>query len=233
MVIRGSLCALEKLKIFFAVKGFNWYNKTLRESNDKGSEKRVELREEDVLTLAARVLSEERLNHTLLVADHAVNLAKHHGLDPVKARCAGLAHDLAKELPIKDQLDLARRWELLHYPEDEQSPYVLHGRLAAYWLEHYYKVEDQDILAAIANHTLGRAGMSPLEMLIYSADLTEASRDFPQVDKLRQALDDDLEKGTLMCVEHTLRYLRKIKRPIHPLTELTYEDLQRRTKFGT
>ncbi|MDP4127538.1 MAG: bis(5'-nucleosyl)-tetraphosphatase (symmetrical) YqeK [Bacillota bacterium] len=193
----------------------------------------MELRAEEVLTLAARVLSEERLQHTLFVADHAVNLAKHHGLDQIKARCAGLAHDLAKELPIKDQLDLARRWNLLYCPEDEQSPYVLHGRLAAYWLEHYYKVDDPDILAAIANHTLGRAGMSRLEMLIYSADLTESSRDFPKVDKLRQSLYDDLEKGTLACVEHTLIYLRENNRSIHPLTELTYEDLQRRIKVGT
>lgn len=193
----------------------------------------MELREEDVLNLAARVQSEERFKHTLSVADHAVNLAKHHGLDPVQARCAGLAHDLAKELPLKDQLDLARRWNLLDYPEDEQSPYILHGRLAAYWLEHYFKVEDSDVLAAIANHTLGRPGMSHLEMLIYSADLTEASRDFPKVDKLRQSLYDDLEKGTLACVKHTLIYLQESKRPIHPLTQLTYEDLQRRINVGT
>ncbi len=193
----------------------------------------MELREEDVLNLATRVLSEERFNHTLLVADHAVNLAKHHGLNPVQARCAGLAHDLAKELPLKDQLDLARRWNLLDYPEDEQSPYVLHGRLAAYWLEHYFKVDDSDVLAAIANHTLGRPGMSHLEMLIYSADLTESSRDFPKVDKLRQSLYDDLEKGMLACVKHTLIYLKESKRPIHPLTELTYEDLQRRINLGT
>lgn len=193
----------------------------------------MELQEKDVLTLASRVLSEERLKHTLLVADHAESLARHHGLDPLKARFAGVGHDLAKELPIQDQLDLARRWNLLHYPEDELNPYVLHGRLAAYWLEHYFKVEDQDILAAIANHTLGRAGMSRLEMLIYSADLTEASRDFPKVDKLRQSLYDNLEKGTLACVEHTLIYLRESKRPIHPLTELTYKDLQRRINIGT
>ena len=191
------------------------------------------LRVEDVLVLATRVLSEERFKHTSDVADWAEKLAKHHGLDPVKARCAGLAHDLAKEIPIKDQLSLARRWDLFHYPEDEQYPYVLHGRLAAYWLEHYYKVEDTEILAAIANHTLGRPGMSPLEMLIYSADLTEPSRDFPKVDKLRQSLYDDLEKGTLACVERTLIYLRESKHPIHPLTQLTYEDLQRRQNIGT
>ena len=186
-----------------------------------------------LLDLATRVLSEERLEHTLGVADWAEKLALCHGLDPVKARCAGLAHDLAKEIPMKNQLRFARRWNLIKYPEDEQNLAVLHGPVAAYWLEHYYGVDDADFLAAVANHTLGRPGMSPLEMLIYSADLTEANRDFPKVDKLRQSLYDDLEKGTFECVEHTLIHLREIKRPIHPLTQLTYEDLQRRLHIGT
>ena len=191
------------------------------------------LRAEEVYVLAARVLTEERLKHTLGVADWAENLARHHGLDPVKARCAALAHDLAKGIPIKDQLSLARRWNLLKYPEDELYPYVLHGYLAAYWLEHYFGVDDTEVLAAVTSHTLGRPGMSPLEMVIYSADLTEPGRDFPEVDKLRQSLYDDLEKGTFECVKGTLIYLRESNHPIHPLTQLTYEDLQRRQTIGT
>ncbi len=191
------------------------------------------LRVEEVYDFAARVLSEKRFKHTLGVADWAEELARRHGLDSVKARCAGLAHDLAKEIPIKDQINLARYWNLFNYHEDEQSPSVLHGPIAAYWMEQYYKVDDPEVLAAVANHTLGRPGMTPLEMLIYSADLTEPNRNFPKVDNLRQSLYDDLEKGTLVCVEHTLLYLRESKHSIHPLTQLTYEDLQRRQKIGT
>ncbi|MDR3601634.1 MAG: bis(5'-nucleosyl)-tetraphosphatase (symmetrical) YqeK [Desulfosporosinus sp.] len=191
------------------------------------------LQVEEVYNLALRMLSEERFKHTLGVANWAEELARHHGLDPVKARCAGLAHDLGKGIIIEDQLSLARRWNLLNYPEDELYPYVLHGRLAAYWLEHYYRVDDVEILAAVANHTLGRPGMSPLEMLIYCADLTEPSRDFPKVDKLRQSLYDDLEKGMFACVEGILIYLKESNHPIHPLTQLTYEDMQRRQTIGT
>ncbi|MGC7870081.1 bis(5'-nucleosyl)-tetraphosphatase (symmetrical) YqeK [Desulfosporosinus sp. SYSU MS00001] len=193
----------------------------------------MELQVEEVMSLAKHMISESRFKHTLGVADHAEMLAKRHGVDPVKARCAGLAHDLAKELPAKVQVGLARYWNLLEYPEDEKYPYVLHGRLSAYWLEHYFKVEDKDLLAAIASHTLGRPGMSPLEMLIYSADLTEPGRTFPEVDKLRQSLYDDLEKGTFDCVEGTLLYLKESNHPIHPLTQLTYDDLKRRISIGT
>ena len=193
----------------------------------------MKLQVEVLRDLVARVLSEERFRHTLGVADWAEELAHHHGLDPVRARCAGLVHDLAKEIPIKSQLRYARRWNLLKYPEDELSPYVLHGSVAAYWLEHYYGLDDAEVLAAVANHTLGRPGMCPLEMLIYSADLTEPDRDFPKVDFLRQSLYDNLEKGTLACVEHTLLYLKEGKRPIHPLTQLTFDDLRRRQTIGT
>ncbi|WP_407307147.1 bis(5'-nucleosyl)-tetraphosphatase (symmetrical) YqeK [Desulfosporosinus sp. SB140] len=192
----------------------------------------MELRVEDAMSLATHMLSASRLKHTLGVADYAEELARRHGVDPIKARCAGLAHDLSKELPAQEQLGLARFWNLFEYPEDEQYPYVLHGRLSAYWLEHYFKIDDRDLLAAIASHTLGRPGMSRLEMLIYSADLTEPNRTFPEVDKLRQSLYDDLDRGTLDCVEGTLIYLKESNHPIHPLTQLTYDDLKRRLTVG-
>ena len=64
-------------------------------------------------------------------------------------------------------------------------------------------------------------------------DRTELLVKQQQVDILRQSLYDDLEKGTLECVERTLIYLKKRNNPIHPLTQLTYEDLQRRKNIGT
>ncbi len=187
---------------------------------------------EQALDLAARTLSAARYRHTLGVAALAEDVARKHGLNLEKARLAALVHDLAKEIPIEYQLRLAKRWQILQYPEDEQAPAVLHGPLAAYWLKKYYGLQDEEVLAAVAHHTLGYPGMSPLEMLIYSADLVEPNRNFPNVDSLRQALYDNIEQGTLACVEHTLNYLKQGKRMIHPITRLTHEDLQRRFKFG-
>lgn len=192
----------------------------------------MELQVDELLRFANRVLSEKRFQHSVGVADCAAAMAKHHGLDSHKARCAGLAHDLAKEISLPEQLLLARHWGLLHYPEDEQSPKILHGPLAAYFLQHYFKVDDMEILAAIACHTLGRPEMTPLDMLIYSADWTEPNRDFPEVDFLRRSLYDDLEQGTLNCVEQSIDELRSNNMPVHPLTQLAYEDLRRRKDIG-
>jgi len=187
----------------------------------------------EVTQLAAHCLSADRFRHTLGVVSWSEDLARRHGLDLDRVRYAALGHDLAKEIPLDHQVRLARRWGLLRYPEDEQYPEVLHGPLAAHWLGQNGGVSDREVLAAIANHTLGAPGMSELEMLIYSADLTELNRSFPEVDNLRQALYDNLELGTLFCLNHTVKYLVDQKRTVHPLTILTREDLQRRAKFGT
>lgn len=182
--------------------------------------------------LARRSMSEKRFRHTLGVVEKARELAVRHGVDIDKSQIAAYLHDLKKEVPLEQQLEKAREWKLLKYPEDEEAPYVLHGPLAAYWLEHEYGYTDSEVLSAIAHHTLGAPGMGRLEMLIYSADLTEPGRVFPKVDKLRQSLYDNLETGTLLCVEHTLEFLKHSKQTIHPLTQLTYEDLKRRQKFA-
>jgi len=177
--------------------------------------------------LAYDTLNYERFQHSIGVEVLANELAKKFGLDQEAASVAALAHDLAKDYPLEEQVQKAKEWGLIYYPEDIENPKVIHGRLAAYILEKEHGISDKDILNAVANHTLGRPGMSPLEMLIYSADLTEPCRDFLGVDNLRQKLYHDLRDGTLACVEHILNHLRASNKPIHPLTLLTYEDLKK------
>ncbi len=183
-------------------------------------------------SLAARKLPFERFRHTVGVEVLARNLAEKSGIDPEAAALAALTHDLAKAYTIEEQLQKAEAWKLIYYAEDRQMPQVLHGRIAAHMLKYKYGVNDTDILNAVANHTLGRPGMSDLEMLIYSADLTEPGRIYPGVDKLREKLYDDLKEGTLACIAHTIEYLQNTDRLIHPLTIEAYNDLQRRLAVG-
>ncbi|RNC29925.1 MAG: hypothetical protein AWM53_00145 [Candidatus Dichloromethanomonas elyunquensis] len=176
--------------------------------------------------LAARNLEFERFRHTIGVEVLACDLAGKYQIDPEAAALAALTHDMAKMYSLQDQMRKANEWGLIQYPDDLQCPQVLHGRIAAYMLRNEHGIHDEDILNAVANHTLGRPGMSNLEMLIYSADLTEPSRSFHGVDKLRKKLYHDLKEGTLACVEHTLNYLRDSGKIIHQLTWLTYESLK-------
>lgn len=196
----------------------------------KGRLKDVDYQLGHFRVLVAEKLSYERFQHTIGVEVLAVELAKKYKLDIEAVTLAALTHDMAKEFSLQEQLKKAEEWNLIHYPEDLENPQVLHGRVASYILEKEYSIDNQDVLNAVANHTLGRPGMSKMEMLIYSADLTEPGRDFPGVDKLRQKLYHGLEEGTLACVERTLNYLRESNKSIHPLTTLTFEDLKKYDK---
>lgn len=180
--------------------------------------------------LAAEKLSYERFQHSVGVEVLAGELAQKYGLDKYAAQLAAITHDLAKSFSHREQLEMAEKWNLIHYPEDREHPQVIHGRISAYILKDEYEVTNQDIINAVANHTLGRPNMSELEMLIYSADHTEPGRNYDGVDKLRQKLYYDLREGTLACMEHTLSYLRQMDRVVHPLTVLAYQDLKNKVE---
>jgi predicted HD superfamily hydrolase involved in NAD metabolism len=176
--------------------------------------------------LAPRYLDAERLRHTEGVALWAAELARRHGVSEPQAELAALVHDFYKKLPLSEQLAEAERWGLIHCPEDREMPQVLHGPLAAAWLRREYAGLPEAVYEAVDAHTLGRPGMSALAMLIYSADLTEAGRNYPGVDILRQKLYDDLQAGTLLCLEESLKYLRREGRREHPQTRAAYENLK-------
>jgi HD superfamily phosphohydrolase YqeK len=116
--------------------------------------------------LAAEKLTYERFQHTIGVESWACRLAEKYGICRNSAVVAALTHDWAKQFSLAEQLKKAKDWNLIYYPEDLENPQVIHGRLAAYILENEYKITDRDIQNAVYNHTLGRPGMSPLEMLI-------------------------------------------------------------------
>ncbi|MDR3289534.1 MAG: bis(5'-nucleosyl)-tetraphosphatase (symmetrical) YqeK [Peptococcaceae bacterium] len=194
---------------------------------ERGTE-RVELDLKKAERLAAATLSAKRFRHSEGVAAMAARLAGKHGLDPLKAAYVGWTHDIAKEVSPDRQVALVSRWQLLADPDESRMTEVLHGPLAAYWLEKYYQIEDQEVLSAVANHTLGVPGMSRMDLLLYGADKVEVHRSFPEADYLRRALYEHLEQGALACMEYILRDLRQARRPIHPLTQAAYEDLKER-----
>jgi predicted HD superfamily hydrolase involved in NAD metabolism len=188
-------------------------------------------RVEHFRALAEKRQAPERLRHTLGVVRAATALARRHGLDGRAAETAALTHDMMKEAPFAEQLAAARAQGLIAGPEDEGMPQVLHGRLAAAWLRREYAELPPEIALAVENHTLGRPGMGALEMLIYSADLTEEGRDFFGLDILRRKLYDNLTEGTKACMQTTIERLRMKGGRVHSLTLAAYADLQRRLGY--
>lgn len=165
-----------------------------------------------------QTLSAKRVSHILRVADTARGLALLHGQDPDKAYTAALLHDLARETPGHVLLSECRRRGVALLPIDEINPMPrLHGRLGALWAEERFGVHDPDVLEAIASHTLGRVGMSPLEMIVFLSDYMEPGREeHPGLAEARQAAGNDLSLATRIAMDYTIRHLVNKKRALHP-----------------
>jgi nicotinate-nucleotide adenylyltransferase len=145
-------------------------------------------------------LSEERFYHSICVRDQAVKLARRMGADEKKAAIAGILHDICKEMPDDEQLQCLLSHGILSDSEIAENTYIRHGFAAAEWVRRELDIQDEDILNAIRYHTTARAGMSALEKVIFLADLTSADRDFPDLPRLREALEESVDKALEYCV---------------------------------
>ncbi len=140
------------------------------------------------------------VRHVERVVREALLLARFWDLDPDRAELAAWGHDLFRAHPAAEQLRLARELGLALEPDDERSPIVVHGPVAAAVLRERYGVSDADVLEAIASHTLGLERMSLLAKVILIADKVEAvkrRRDWP-MRLIREVARRDLDLA-LLC----------------------------------
>ncbi len=158
-----------------------------------------------------------RLSHILRVEEMATQLALQHGLDAARAAQAGIMHDLAKNFKPQQLLDLARSHDLLIDPVMAHNPHLLHAEVSAIVAQQEFGVTDQEILGAIAHHTLGFPGMSPLSCVVFLADSLEPGRgDTDELNHLRQVSTENLFTAVWMNCDYTLHYLLEHRHVIHP-----------------
>jgi predicted HD superfamily hydrolase involved in NAD metabolism len=189
----------------------------------------VQTTEEVSATLRPRILNwlsenvpQARMEHILRVEQMSIELAQCHGLDVGRAAQSGLMHDLAKYFKSHKLLHMARQAHLPLDPVDEANPHLLHADVSAIVARDEFEVTDPEILAAIANHTLGRPGMSQLSCVVFLADTLEPGRgDSPELAILRQLCYQDLNAAVWMTCDYTLKYLLEQRWLIHPRALLT------------
>lgn len=158
-------------------------------------------------------LSPERYQHTLSVVHMAMRLNKQYGLDPDKVFYAALLHDSAKTNHISYNYPI---------PSDAKGTPVAHAFEGAFKAREY-GIIDEDILNAIYYHTTARRNMTPLEKLIYTADMVEESRYFDGVEELRRLCLDNLDNGFKACVKATYEHLKAKGTEIYYLTKEAYD----------
>jgi len=164
-------------------------------------------------------LGKDALAHSERVADTAQGLAAVYGVDALSARLAGLLHDWDREATQDELLDSARVEGLSLAPAEEVQPRLLHARTAAASLAREFPGLPAEVVSAVARHTVGQAGMSDLDMIVYLADMLEPARDFEGADDLREAVGTlTLDELFARAYQHSLMHLVHARKVIHPDT---------------
>lgn len=132
----------------------------------------------------------------------AVKLAKIHGANPQKAEMAGLLHDFCKNISIEESDEIVRRYGLDNKYLGNRA--LAHSQTAACILKYEYGIDDEELLLAIKNHTVGDFNMSLMEKIVYSADAIEKNRDYPGVEELRELAYKDINAVCIKLLDNTI-----------------------------
>jgi len=170
-------------------------------------------------------MSDYRYTHSVNVSKEAVRLAKKYGADTEKASLAGILHDITKETPKEEQLQIMTDGGIILDNVQKNSSKLWHGISGSVYIRDVLNITDEDILNAVRYHTTGRAGMSLLEKIIFIADFTSAERDYNGVKTMRKKADKALENAMLYGLQFTLKDLSKRAMIIHPDALACYNEI--------
>ena len=167
-----------------------------------------------------RRLKKERFAHSIGVANTAVKLAKKFGVDERKAYIAGLLHDCARQFENAELPAEAEKRGIKIGEVEKSMPLLLHSYIGAKMIEEIYNVHDAEISQAIYRHTVGARDMTPLDKIIYFADMIEPNRNYPGVEKLRELAENsnDLDEIILTALNESIIFVTQKNSLIHPDT---------------
>lgn len=186
---------------------------------DKNIKKQLKELKPQIESYLKQNVSEYRFNHIERVVKTAKKYAKKLGLDHYKAELSGWLHDIAKEIPNENLLDIAKQNNIPLDEVDLQNPHVLHARVGEVIAKEKFGITDPDILGGIRCHTLAEPNMSDLIMVIYLADATEPTRERKFAAPIRKIFKEKgLKYAVLEAMNGKLSQLIKKNKLIHPLT---------------
>lgn len=158
-------------------------------------------------------------DHCGKVARAAYQLAERFGADPLAAEAAGWLHDVSAVWPADQRLAAAEALGVEIYPEERQSPFILHQKLSVVLARELFGVRDAAVLSAVGCHTTLKGDPTPLDKVVFIADKLawDEPYDAPWHPALREALKESLDEGCRVY----LRYLweqRSTLAVFHPWT---------------
>ncbi|MCT4469652.1 nicotinate-nucleotide adenylyltransferase [Mycoplasma sp. HS2188] len=152
-------------------------------------------------------LSAKRAKHSLAAAEFCAKLAKANGIGYNKGYYAGLFHDICKEIDENSSREFIASFGLDGFDKEKFPWHKLHQVAGALWVENVYKINDKDIVNAIACHTTLKLGeLTKMDKILFIADKICDGRAFTGVQKLRKLALENLEEGFKEVVRVNYQY---------------------------
>lgn len=170
-------------------------------------------------------LDEYRFIHSLGVADKAAELAKHYGQSEERAYFAGLVHDITKNTPYEEQLQIIENGGIILNSEEKNNRKLLHAISGSVFIEKELGVTDKEIISAVRYHTTGKENMTVLEKIIYIADFISAERSFPGVELMRELAFESLDKAAMFALDFCIPDLVSKRQVLHLDSVRLYNEL--------
>ena len=164
-------------------------------------------------------VKKSRYEHSVRVAQMCARLCRQYGLDSDKGYLAGIGHDMCKDFPENQLLELASKDgnEILEY--EKEHPSLLHGRAAAVTMKEKFGIKDSDILEAVANHTSGVMNMCDLTKCLFVADKIEPGRPQSTEEYRNNLLKLSLNQIFYSVLYENYIYIKKKGCGLFPTTE--------------
>ena len=170
-----------------------------------------------VVSLRSR-LCDDRFFHSLNVAEQAKALASIYGEDENRAYLAGLVHDCTKNTSPDEQLKIIENGGISLSELEKNSKKLWHAISGSVFIKSEYGIDDKGIISAVRYHTTGKADMTMLEKIVYTADFTSKERDYEGVEEIRFLAKTDIDKAVFEGAKFTVESLNKRGLPVHPDT---------------
>lgn len=178
---------------------------------------------------AKKMLSEKRYIHCKNVMKRAIELAKIYGINENKAMLAGLAHDIAKEMPKDEMFKYIEEHNIKIDEFERENPGLLHGKIASVFCKEKYGFTE-DMQKALEYHTTGEPDMDDLAKIVFIADKTEVGRKNNDWEKIREKEKEGLDALLLFIIDESICYVIKKGKPIRVDTIFTRNYLLEKMK---
>lgn len=161
------------------------------------------------------ILSQERYEHSIGVMKKSEELARKYGIDIYKAKLAGLAHDIAKEMSKEEKLEYIKENNIIADEIEKVNVGLLHAKIGADICKKRYGFT-KDMQDAIINHTVGNPEMDDLAKVILVADKTESGRKYEDLEQAKEIASIGLNEAVVYIIDISIKNTIERGSLIHP-----------------